>query len=46
MENYNMHFNVRKARIYKNDYRPATSLPRFFKAVWSVILMGRSPITR
>ncbi len=44
MENYNMQFNVRKVRIYQNDYRPSTSFPRFLKAVWSIILMGRSPI--
>jgi hypothetical protein len=46
MENKRMSYEVNQTRIYKDAYRPSSNLSRFFKAVWSIILVGDSPISK
>jgi hypothetical protein len=39
-----LQFQVRKARIYKDMYRPAPSLTRFLVTLLSVLINGRSQV--
>ena len=44
MKNSHLHFEARKARIYKDMYRPSSSLFRLLGALLSIILQGQSRI--
>lgn len=44
MEKNNMQYHVRQTLIHKDVYRPSPSLGRFAKFIFSIILMGQSPI--
>ncbi|MEO5682830.1 MAG: hypothetical protein ABIQ88_09320 [Chitinophagaceae bacterium] len=44
MENSNMYYDVRKTMIHKNVYRPSSNLGRFAKFLFSIIVVGQSPI--
>jgi hypothetical protein len=37
-------YDARKARIYKDMYRPSTSPLRFLGAIFSILLQGQSRI--
>jgi hypothetical protein len=39
-----MQFDVRKAKIYKNIYRPSTKPSRFLGTLLSIILHGQSQV--
>ena len=39
-----LQYQVRKARIYKDMYRPSPSLTRFLVALLSVLINGRSQV--
>ena len=39
-----MQFDVRKAKIYKDIYRPSTKLSRLFGTLFSIILRGQSQV--
>jgi hypothetical protein len=43
MEKTNMYYNVRQTMIHKHVYR-SSNLSRFVKFLWSIILVGQSPI--
>jgi len=45
MKKSNLQFNARKARIYKDIYRPSSNLSRFLGTILSVILQGQSPVS-
>jgi hypothetical protein len=41
----NLQYDVRKARIYKEIYRPSpTSITRFFGSLLSILLHGQSQV--
>lgn len=44
MEKNNMYFDVHKAKILKDHYRPSTNLARFIKSLFTVVLSGHSPL--
>jgi hypothetical protein len=44
MNRDHMQFDVRKAKIYKNIYRPSTKPSRFFGTLLSIILHGQSQV--
>ena len=44
MEKNNMYYNVHQTRIHKNVYRPSNSLSSLARFLWSIIVMGQSPI--
>jgi hypothetical protein len=39
-----MYYNVHQTMIHRNVYRPSSNLSRFVKFLWSIILVGQSPI--
>ncbi|WP_188934501.1 hypothetical protein [Puia dinghuensis] len=39
-----LHYDVRKARIYKDVYRSSSKPSRFFGTLLSIILQGQSPV--
>lgn len=45
MEKKEMYFDVNKARIYKDLYRPSTNLSRFFKTLLGILIHGDSSIS-
>ena len=44
MNRDHMQFDVRKAKIYKDIYRPSTKPSRFFGTLLSIILHGQSQV--
>ena len=46
MEKNSKYFDVHRARIYKDLYKPSTNLSRFFKSVLGILLIGKSPISK
>jgi hypothetical protein len=44
MKQDHLPYEVRKARIYKDIYRPSSNLSRFLGALLSIILQGQSPV--
>ncbi len=44
MEKNNIQYHVRQTMIHKNMYRPSSSLGRFARFIFSIILVGQSPI--
>ncbi|HSC36638.1 MAG TPA: hypothetical protein VLD19_02155 [Chitinophagaceae bacterium] len=44
MEKNNMYYNVHQTMIHKKVYRPSNSLSNFVRFLWSIILVGQSPI--
>ncbi len=44
MQKNNMYFDTHKTKIYRDIYRPSSSLSRLLKTVLSVILVGQSPV--
>jgi len=44
MERSNMYYDVHKTMIHKNVYRPSSNLSRFARFLFSIILVGQSPI--
>jgi hypothetical protein len=44
MKNNHLQYEARKARIYKEIYRPSTSPFRFLGSLLSIILQGQSRI--
>jgi hypothetical protein len=45
MKKDHLHYDVRKARIYKDIYRHSSKPSRFFGAILAVILQGQSPVS-
>jgi hypothetical protein len=44
MKRNDMYFNVHQTKIHEGVYRPSSNLSRFAKFLWSIILVGQSPI--
>ena len=44
MKNDRLPYDVRKARIYRDIYRPSSKPSHFFGALLSILLQGRSPV--
>ena len=44
MKKDHMQYDVRKARIYKDIYRPSSNPSRFFCTLLSIILHGQSQV--
>jgi hypothetical protein len=44
MEKTNMYYNIQQTMINKTVYRPSSNLSRFVKFLWSIVLVGHSPI--
>jgi hypothetical protein len=44
MKQDQLQYDVRKARIYKDIYRPSSNLSRFFGTLLSVLLQGQSQV--
>lgn len=40
-----MYYDTHRTKIFKNIYRPSSNLIRFVKSVWSVLVIGHSPIS-
>jgi hypothetical protein len=45
MKKDHLHYDVRKARIYRDVYRPSSKLSRFFGAILAIIFQGQSPVS-
>jgi hypothetical protein len=45
MQNNSRYYEVEKAKVYKDLYRPSTSLSRFFKTLLGIMVSGNSPIS-
>lgn len=39
-----MHFDVNHTKICRDHYKPSTGILRLIKSVWTVIMIGESPI--
>jgi len=39
-----MYFDVHKAKVYKEIYRPSVHLSRLFRSLMVVIMSGQSPM--
>jgi hypothetical protein len=46
MENKQMYLDIHQTKINRNIYRPASGLSGFLKTVLSVILLGKSPVSK
>jgi hypothetical protein len=44
MEKKSMYFDVNNTKICRDHYRPSTGIIRLIKNVWTVLLIGESPI--
>lgn len=44
MEKNNLQYYVRQTQIHKNVYRPSSSVGRFARFIFSILLVGQSPI--
>ncbi|MHA4810170.1 hypothetical protein ACX0G9_18800 [Flavitalea flava] len=44
MKKHNLSYDTRKTKIYKDIYRPSSSLSRFLGTLLSVIVVGHSPV--
>ena len=44
MRKNDMYFDTHKVKIYKDSYRPSPNLFHFFRSLFSVILVGHSPV--
>ena len=44
MEKNSMYYNVHQTKIHQEVYKPSSNLARFAKFLWSIILVGQSPI--
>jgi hypothetical protein len=44
MEKTNMYYNVQQTMIHKTVYRRSSNLSRFVKFLWSIVVVGQSPI--
>jgi hypothetical protein len=44
MEKTNMYYNVQQTMINKAVYRRSSNISRFVKFLWSIVLVGQSPI--
>jgi hypothetical protein len=42
MEKNNMYFDTRKAKIFKDLYKPTPNLSRFIKSLFTVVVSGQS----
>jgi len=45
MKNKSMYYEVHKAKIYKDAYRPSSNIGRFIKNIFAIIIFGNSPIS-
>lgn len=46
MEKKLMYHNIDQTKIYRDHYKPSTSVMRLIKSVWAVIMIGESPISQ
>ncbi|MBC7902072.1 MAG: hypothetical protein H7Y27_01555 [Gemmatimonadaceae bacterium] len=44
MERNKMYYDVRQSMIHRKAYRPSSNLTRFARFLWTIIVMGESPI--
>jgi ubiquitin-protein ligase len=44
MERKSMYFDVNHTKICREHYRPSTSIKHLLKSVWTVLMIGDSPI--
>jgi hypothetical protein len=44
MKRNSRYYEISKARIYRNAYRPSANIGLFLKSLLSIILIGQSPI--
>jgi hypothetical protein len=44
MQKHYLHYDARKARIYKDIYRPSSSLAHFFGTLLSILFQGQSQV--
>lgn len=40
-----MYYDTHRTKIFKSIYRPSSNLMRLVKSVWSVLVVGHSPIS-
>lgn len=45
MEHSSMYFDTHRTQICKDFYKPSSGFVRFFKSLWTVLMVGQSPIT-
>ena len=46
MEKKSMYYDVHNTKICRDHYRPSTGIIRLIKSVWTVLMIGESPITQ
>lgn len=44
MEKTNMYYNVQQTLIHKKVYQRSSNISHFIKFLWSIVLVGQSPI--
>jgi hypothetical protein len=44
MEKNNMQHHIQQTMIHRNVYRPSSSVTRFARFIFSILLVGQSPI--
>ena len=45
MQKKAMYYDVHRTKIFRDHYRPSTGLLRLVKSVWTVLIIGESPIS-
>ena len=45
MEKKSMYYDVNHTRICRDHYRPTTGVRRLLRNVWTVLIVGESPIS-
>jgi hypothetical protein len=44
MEKKSMYYEIHNAKICRDHYRPSTGILKLLKNVWTVLMVGESPI--
>jgi hypothetical protein len=44
MERKSMYYDVHHTKICRDHYKPTTGILRLIKSVWTVLMIGESPI--
>lgn len=46
MEKNHMYYDTHRTKICKDIYKPSPNLFRFIKSIWTVFMIGESPISK
>ncbi|MFM9909122.1 MAG: hypothetical protein ACKVOW_07235 [Chitinophagaceae bacterium] len=45
MKKNSMYYDTHRTKMCRDIYKPSSNIVRFFKTLWSVLIVGHSPIS-